>query len=245
MTATVTDINGIRTIVHGTINVTSDPDVAFVEKLYTDLLKRRGEADGIRFFSGQLQFGDATPGQVALEIQQSPEYRQVVVVTAFETVLGRSPESGGLLFWTNYLAQGHSQNQLLVALSASPEAWTVIAVLIPDIAGEPPLPDFRLVYLFRRFVGRYPSVDDSVAWARFLNSGASVVGAVEQVATSPEAFANLVRTNYQELLGRDPETDALIAWTGFLASGNTSENMIAAIAGSSEYFQKAQTAADF
>src|SRR5581483_2694035 len=74
---------------------TMDDDQAFVNKLYRDLLQRGAEATGLAYWVGLLQQG-TTHEQVATAIQDTPEYRSVVVTNLFGKLLNRQVDALGL-----------------------------------------------------------------------------------------------------------------------------------------------------
>ncbi|HMJ76425.1 MAG TPA: DUF4214 domain-containing protein, partial [Iamia sp.] len=69
---------------------------AFVELVYENVLGRPGEGDGVAFWTGQLNSGARTRGQVMTGFSESPEYRgqqraEVDVSVASIGLLGRRP----------------------------------------------------------------------------------------------------------------------------------------------------------
>lgn len=68
----------------------------FVERIYENVLGRPGEPDGVAFWTGQLDSGARTRGQVMTGFSESPEYKaqqraEVDVSVAFIALLGRRP----------------------------------------------------------------------------------------------------------------------------------------------------------
>ena len=68
----------------------------FVERIYENVLGRPGEPDGVAFWTGQLDSGARTRGQVMTGFSESSEYRaqqraEVDVSVAYIALLGRRP----------------------------------------------------------------------------------------------------------------------------------------------------------
>jgi hypothetical protein len=71
----------------------------FVERIYENVLGRPGEPDGVTFWTGQLNSGARTRGQVMTGFSESSEYKaqqraEVDVSVAFIALLGRRPTNG-------------------------------------------------------------------------------------------------------------------------------------------------------
>ncbi|HEV7722546.1 MAG TPA: DUF4214 domain-containing protein, partial [Iamia sp.] len=67
-----------------------------VELVYENVLGRPGEGDGVAFWTGQLNSGARTRGQVMTGFSESPEYKgqqraEVDVSVAYISLLGRRP----------------------------------------------------------------------------------------------------------------------------------------------------------
>ncbi len=76
---------------------------AFVEQLYLDVQERPAEAEGLEFWVGRLQSGQAVPQTVAASFYASIESRERRVVQLYQQVLGRNPEAAGLAYWSDRL----------------------------------------------------------------------------------------------------------------------------------------------
>ena len=71
----------------------------FVERIYENVLGRPGEPDGVAFWTGQLDSGARTRGQVMTGFSESAEYKaqqraEVDVSVAYIALLGRRPTNG-------------------------------------------------------------------------------------------------------------------------------------------------------
>lgn len=98
----------------------------FVDRVYQNILGRAPDNDGRNFWTGQLDSGAMTRGQVMLAFSDSSEYRdliqpQVYVTMIYMGMLRRTPEPGGFSFWVTYLDDGNSGLDLINAVIASDE----------------------------------------------------------------------------------------------------------------------------
>ena len=85
----------------------------FVELVYNNVLGRAPDPGGRAFWTGELDAGARTRGQVMLGFSESPEYRansgnEVFVTMMYLGMLRRAPEPGGFEFWLDYVDGGSS-----------------------------------------------------------------------------------------------------------------------------------------
>src|SRR5262249_27350045 len=121
ITVTIFDQGGSSATV--TDNVT-DPSAnqAFVMQLYQDLLHRPAHAGGLAYWSGLLDQG-VSRAQVALDIEQSLEYRQDEVQALYAHYLHRNAGPAGLAVFTNFLAHGGTLEQVAADIVGSREYY--------------------------------------------------------------------------------------------------------------------------
>ena len=83
-----------------------DPTV-IVENAYQDLLGRRADQDGLRFYRSKIIDEGWSAKQIRDAIRQSKEYNQVqadqIVSRAYEDILNRKPDKAGLEFYRNHI----------------------------------------------------------------------------------------------------------------------------------------------
>src|SRR5205823_7997422 len=93
-----------------TLNIFDDESFSsqnqrFVNQAYLDLLQRPADQNGLAFWSGQLDQG--VPGrQVVLAMENTSEYRTVVVQNLYLSLLGRSGDAGGMNAFVQFLQNG-------------------------------------------------------------------------------------------------------------------------------------------
>ncbi|HVX64026.1 MAG TPA: SBBP repeat-containing protein, partial [Pirellulales bacterium] len=95
----------------------------FINQLYTDLLGRNVDPDGLSYWDAQLAAGVART-QVALSIQQTLEYAQDTVETLYSRYLHRAADPGGLSFFSQLFLQGVTVEQMSAMLAGSTEFYT-------------------------------------------------------------------------------------------------------------------------
>src|SRR5207237_2275899 len=92
------------------------PNQLFVSELYTDLLGRRVEPDGLAFWTGFLDRGGSRAQEIAI-YQTSLEYREVVANGAYRLILHRDADIDGKIFFANVLKLGVTVEQLQAILA--------------------------------------------------------------------------------------------------------------------------------
>ncbi|MDH3327840.1 MAG: DUF4214 domain-containing protein [Desulfobulbaceae bacterium] len=102
-----------------------DP-TAIVDNAYQDLLGRRADQDGLRFYRSKIIDEGWSEKQIRDAIRQSQEFKQVqadrIVKRAYEDILNRKPDAAGLEFYRNRLLNDNwTEQQLRNALRNSTE----------------------------------------------------------------------------------------------------------------------------
>ena len=111
-----------------TISTAGDQNNAEAYRLYQAALNRMPDAAGEAFWSSALASGE-TATQIAQGFINSAEFQldygaltgSGFVTQLYQNVLHRAPDSAGLQYWTNSLAQGASEASVLVGFSDSLE----------------------------------------------------------------------------------------------------------------------------
>ncbi len=97
---------------------------SFVTALYQDLLERSPDADGLSFWSGKLDRGEASPGGVAAGFYASIESRRSRVSALYQRILLRGPDSEGHEYWAGRLLST-DDIRLASDLAASTESYQI------------------------------------------------------------------------------------------------------------------------
>jgi hypothetical protein len=145
--------------------------------------------------------------------------------SAYEDLLGRAPDSGGLTFWSAQLANGVSRSAVAAAILASTEYRS----------------DLVKSY-YQTFLGRAPDSAGVTYWVAQLNAGAtdesviaSIVGSSEFYTDSGGTSGGFLTALYSKLLGRAPDSGGLTYWENQLYSGLSRSAVAAAILASTQY----------
>jgi len=167
-----------------------------------------------------------TPLSVAQQIVQSPESYSHFVTQQYQTLLGRTPDTGGLTGWVAALQHGMTFEQLEAGLASSPEY----------IAQHGGMGGSWVSALYGSFLGRTAGQSEIDNWLAAQSAGLSPSQVALGIVNSPEGTAALISNAYQTLLGRAPEPGAVSAWQSSLQNGLGLAGLEAALVGSPEFY---------
>ena len=108
----------------------------FVEQLYTDVLGRSSDTDGLAYWVGQLNgslrrsalvllFSDSAENVERTDTRTPLTDHQSQVCRLYETVFHRTPDDGGYSYWTGLLDSGLTPQQIVDLMLHTPEGDTV------------------------------------------------------------------------------------------------------------------------
>jgi virginiamycin B lyase len=211
---------------------TIDPNKAFVQSLYVNILGRQGGDDELNIWiTNALPFGNAA---VVNGIEQSPEARKHLVETWYGTYLGRPPAPGEVQPWVNLLLQGNTEESVLSGILGSPEFAKRAAQMFPTAA----TPSEQIVRAYYSLLlHRTAGPQEVNFWVGQL--GASNAQKVaSQILASVEYRTDTVIDYYRRLLKRpiDPAAFEVNPWVNSSLDLGT---IRAAIEASPEYYLKA------
>ena len=83
----------------------------FVQRVYSNVLGRAADPDGLAYWSNQLDSGAITRAAMMLQFSESAEYRvrirpSLFVYMTYRGLLRRAPDNGGASFWVSQLNAG-------------------------------------------------------------------------------------------------------------------------------------------
>ncbi|MEG1925858.1 MAG: Ig-like domain-containing protein [Ruthenibacterium sp.] len=124
-------------IEHGTITSAQSRDkngnlTAFVTRLYTKLLDRSGEEDGLNVWTNQILSGAQTPQQVAHGFVFSKEFEsknlnnEKYVEYMYRTFMGREYDAGGKANWVKALNDGKGREYVFNGFANSVEFAKIV-----------------------------------------------------------------------------------------------------------------------
>ena len=98
----------------------------FVSLVYFNVLNRAPDTAGFEYWTGQLNSGARTRGEVMLGFSESDEFKfrmsaETFVTLVYMGMLRRAPEQGGFDFWVNYIDTGNSGLALIDGFLGSTE----------------------------------------------------------------------------------------------------------------------------
>jgi hypothetical protein len=166
------------------------PNAAFVQAMYRDLLKRSADPGGARVWRERVD--DMGKPAAVRSFRESTEYRQRVISHGYRVVLGREPDAQGLAVHTQRVADDQQDlDTIQVTFLLSDEAWRR--------GGSTPEGYVQLLY--RIVLGR--SIDPAGArtWPDHVRSQGRAA-TVERIWESNEAVTRRVDSVYREFLGR-------------------------------------------
>jgi hypothetical protein len=147
------------------------------------------------------------------------------VCAAYEDLLGRTPDSGGLGFWVAQLGGGTSRSAVAGAIAGSTEYRV-------DLVNG----------YYETFLGRAGDSGGLGYWVAQLKAGATdqsvlaaILGSGQFYADSGGTPGGFVTALYEGLLGRAPDSGGLGFWESQLSSRTPRGAVAGAIEGSSEY----------
>ena len=101
--------------------------IAFVERMYTTAMKREYDKDGRTYWSNELANFRVTGEGIGVMFFMSEEMNgynldnNEFINRLYKTFMDRDADADGKNFWIDFLAQGHSRNDLVLGFTRSPE----------------------------------------------------------------------------------------------------------------------------
>ncbi len=232
------------------IKITTDDALNFVERLYFGVFGTAADAAGLASWSGVLNQGAQTRGQVALSFfqMQLPQASGFNVIAAYISVLGRDPDYSGYLYWTSLFRSG---------VLAPPSCVAGIAAYLTPCSQMAMLNSFmnsvefqtrfsstdntsfvRVVY--QNVLGRAPDPGGLAFWVQGLNAGLPRSHLMQDFINSPEflaSFGSRIQTGmaYCAILLRTATPAETQSWVNFLSGGGTVDSMISSLISSPEF----------
>ncbi|HVX15362.1 MAG TPA: DUF4214 domain-containing protein [Pirellulales bacterium] len=203
-----------------------DANSKYVAAVYEDVLGRPVDADGLAYWTNQLDSGTSVSA-VAQAIATSAEYyANFVIKPAYLNLLGRAADDAGIAYWTGQMRNGLTDQELEAGFVASAEFYAS--------AGGTDAAWVSAIY--RLLLGRTADGDGLTYWTGQLSAGVSRLAIAERIANSSENDSQLITADYEHYLGRAPDSDGLTYWLGQFTAGKTNEDIIAGFTGSEEFF---------
>jgi hypothetical protein len=163
----------------------------------------------------------------ASSFTHSDEYYSIIVTTAYQDYLGRTPAPLEVAGWIRWIGLGHTDEQLEAGFIGSPEYY--------NHAGG--TDQTWVTSMYHDLLGRTPADWEVNAWLQAMNGGMTRNAVAYGFAASPEREGIVVRNDYQNFLGRQASDQEVAGWVAVLENHTaTNEQVVAGFVSSSEYF---------
>ena len=240
----------------GVTTTMNDEEIeAFVKRLYKLVLNREADADGLKDWSNRLKNGyyaaDLIYGFFQSEEMTNRRLSdEAYLKVAYQAILDRNADAGGLSYWKGELSGGCTRLYVLKGFVASAEFANLCeeyGILVGSMdqylsnmdknGGQTKL----CVRLYQNILGRAPDTDGLNYWTGNLQNGLSGCRLLEGFFNSQE-FANMALTDeeyveilYTTILGRKSDAAGKADWLGRLGKGSTRKDVLAGFAYSPEF----------
>jgi hypothetical protein len=220
-------VNGVTLTTRPKIRVFS-PHKLYITAVYQDVLGRAPDANGLDYWSNQL---DANPSQrlnlISL-ISHSAEYFTTIIIPAYQQFLGRAPDAAGLAFWVGQMQNGMTDEQLQAGFIGSPEYYA-------HSGGKGTA---WVDAMYNDLLGRTPDTAGEGFWVQAIQAGAQKSQVALGFAASAEREGILVQGDYSHYLHRAPSSNEVAFWVNTFEQGGTNEQLVSAFLASDEYYQR-------
>ncbi|HEX7450232.1 MAG TPA: S8 family serine peptidase [Pirellulales bacterium] len=224
--------NAVQSIVTGgtwnRASAPADPNLAYVDALYEELLGRPADPGGLNTWVAALESGMSRMQLVEL-LWNSAEHRAFQVDQDYAEFLHREPSDAERSHWATLLMAGVSETQVAEAFLHSPEF-----LLAESTTGS------FVQSLFQDVLGRSADSGSLAALTELLDLGISRGQIADLVLNSLERDADVVDSYYQEFLGRGASNAELMGWANAIAHGVVDLQTVGeAFLASGEFFNRA------
>ena len=217
-----------------------DGVTAFVRRLYTKVLNRQPDKNGLNDWVSQLKNRTKTGAEVAQGFICSQElYKRnlsnsAYVEMLYETFFDRASDKGGKTYWMNQLSTGMSRNYVFRGFANSAEFQKICDkynITRGTIVLKDPMDQnegiTKFVYrCYQKFLGRKADIAGLNDWCnRLLTGKINAKQAAEGFVMSREFasmnlnYYNYVETMYWGLFDRKADAVGLESWVNKLMSG--------------------------
>jgi hypothetical protein len=225
VTVTVSDTTGRSS--HETTNVQVG---GYVTSLYSNVLSRNPDRNGLDSWVKQLHAGTLNREQVAFGFWVSAEHRGLEVDQFYTVFLGRNADPSGRAHWVQMYLSGGSDSDVVLGIVTSTEFT----------ASHPDSNSF-VVAMYVDILGRTPGAAEAAVWQGFLDQGSRSRSEVAfGILSSVEAIRDAIDQIYVEFLKRHPDAAGAAFWFGLAVTGQvTPTTLNADILASAEYLELA------
>ncbi|HEX3607869.1 MAG TPA: DUF4214 domain-containing protein [Candidatus Dormibacteraeota bacterium] len=207
-------------------------NTGFILDLYHDVLGRTRQPapTEVAYWLQQL-IGGMSRADMARSFVASTEAHARIVTADYQLMLLRTPDAGGLSYWTAQLDRGVFNESILGQFGGSAEYYAS-----PKKGAGNDATFVRSLY--RDVLGRTPAPDEVAYWTGRIASGTPRSSMGNNFAFSHEYHLNLVNSWYPKYLGRTSDPNGAEFWAEYLDAGHADDIGIISILALEEYFEK-------
>jgi uncharacterized delta-60 repeat protein len=215
----------------------------FIASVYQDLVKRAVDPAGLTAWTNFIN-GGGSRSQMVFDVEQSQEYRTIVIENAYSQYLHRAADPSGLSSFLNYMASGGTDEQVAELLISSSEFFQTQG------GGSN---DGFLTALYADALNRGVDAPSRSAWDQYLAGGGTTLQVAASILNSTEYRTDLINGWYTNYLKRPVDSGGLNYFLGLFQNGLqgptnifnpgggsvtkvTDELVIAMIMGSNEFY---------
>lgn len=228
----------------------------FVSRMYTKLLNRKEDPEGIWFWTQGLQNESKSAAQIADFFVFSPEFvnqknsNSIFLERMYATFFDRKSDVSGKRFWLNYLDKGATRKWVAANFINSNE-FREVCEGYGISRGELALTDYAdrnvdlTMYVYRCYketLGRGADEAGLEFWCQAVLEGrATAKDVAESFVFSLEftkknlSDTEFLRVMYRTFMGREADSSGLHFWQDRLYSGTTRRDVFEAFADSTEF----------
>lgn len=228
---------------------------AFIRQVYSVVLEREPDEEGLRYWMNQLRIGE-TAADIVGEFFNSQEMKnknlndKEFLTYAYRAILGREADDAGLQYWLSELQQGATRRWLLSEFVVSTEFTQLCGnygIVRGNITGLEHADKSAgatkfVTFIYRNVLKRDPDLEGLNYWTgEMIENGMTASRLVEQFAKSPEfASANLsneeyVERLYETVLGRKSDEGGKQYWVSLMNNGYSRHDILREFTRSAEF----------
>ena len=228
----------------------------FVSRLYSKILGRATDADGLSYYTQILMNKSASGSEIAFNFSNSPEFKNKnysddrYIEILYQAFMGRNSDANGKNYWKNMLANGVSREKVFKGFAESNE-FSNICTNYGIERGNINLKDNRdqnaqltmFVYrLYDKALGRKPEVDGlNFHTGEILAKRVTPIQTAQNFIFSPEFKnknlnnADYVKVLYRTFMGREYDQSGLDYHLNRMSGGTSREDILLGFAYSPEF----------
>ncbi|SCP95481.1 DUF4214 domain-containing protein [Anaerobium acetethylicum] len=229
---------------------------SFVSRLYTEVLGRDAEEEGMQYYDGLLTSGKLTGADTAKGFFFSDEFRnrnlsnEAYTEVLYRTLMGRDSDTDGMEYWLNYLDNGVTREFVFRGFVESMEYTEICSdagivrgdYALPGYVNQKPELTMFVNRLYAKALGRTPEEGGLEYYAREISEDrVTPVQAAQNFIFSQEFKdkklddSQYVKVLYQTFMGREYDEAGLNYHVDRMEKGVSREDILLGFAYSPEF----------